>query len=186
MQDSQIVRLYLQRKEDAIRETEQKYAAYLSEISGRILEDWEDRQECVNETYFRAWNSIPPHHPQNLKTYLGKMVRQLSIDVYRTKTREKRKATEYAVCLDELSECIPDSISTEQILEAKELEQAVASYLKTLEKEKRVLFICRYYYMDSIAALVARFSMSESKVKSMLHRTRKGLERYLQKEGYLI
>ncbi len=186
MQDSQIVSLYRERKEAAVRETEQKYAAYLSQIAAGILGDPGDCQECINETYFRAWNSIPPHNPKNLKTYLGKIVRQLAIDVYRTKNREKRKATEYALCLDELEDCIAGAVSTEQILEAKELEQAIAAYLRTLDKEKRLLFVCRYYYMDSIAELAVRFSMSESKVKSMLHRTRHGLGRYLQKEGYTI
>ena len=185
MQDSEIVRLYQNRDEAAIGETAAKYAPYLTQIAGHILDDPGDTQECVNETYFRAWNSIPPHAPESLKTYLGKIVRQLSIDRYRTKHREKRKTTEYALCLDELGECCSGSASTEQLLEAKELARAIAAYLQTLDREKRMLFVCRYYYMDSIAEIARRFSISEAKVKSTLHRIRIGLKTHLKQEGYL-
>lgn len=186
MQDSQIVTLYLKRDENAVQETDEKYAAYLSQIAVNILGDHGDSQECVNETYFRAWNSIPPHIPKNLRTYLGKITRQLAIDTYRTRKREKRKATEYALCLDELSECLADPVTPEQVLEAKNLEQAIDTFIRTLDKEKRMVFVCRYYYMDSIATIATRFSMTESKVKSMLHRTRRGLRKHLQEEGYSL
>lgn len=184
MQDEQIVSMFLNRNEKALQETQKKYECYLMTIAKNILSNHEDSQECVNETYFRAWNSIPPHEPQNLGTYLGKIVRQLSIDTYRTRTRGKRQASQYAVCLEELGETVPDSVTTEEIADAHQLEEAITIYLRTLSKEARMIFISRYYYMDSIREIALHFGIHESKVKSMLHRTRKSLKKYLQKEGF--
>lgn len=184
MQDDQIVALYWQRDEHAIQETEQKYGRYLSKIAYNILSDSEDCKECINDTYLKAWNSIPPHRPGALAAYLGKITRELAIDIFRTRNRKKRQASEYALSLSELEECVPDTVSTEQSADLHLLAEAINSYLSSLSREARVTFVGRYYYMDSLKEIAAYQGMSEAKVKSMLYRTRQGLKIYLQQEGF--
>ena len=121
MQDEMIVDLYWKRDESAISETERKYGRYLSKIAYNILSDWEDSKETVNDTYLKAWNSMPTHKPSVLSTYLGKITRQLSIDAFRTRNRDKRKHSEYAVSLSELEDCISSSETTEQSIELKSI-----------------------------------------------------------------
>ena len=183
MQDYEIVDLYWKRDEGAIAETEKKYAKYLSKIAYNILYDYEDSKETVNETYLRAWNSMPTNRPANLATYLGKITRQLSIDIYRMKNREKRKASEYSVSLDELKEILSTGNTTEKQVDARNLAKYIGEYLQTISSQNRVIFVCRYYYMDSIRDISKQCGMSESKVKSILYRTRLGLKSHLEKEG---
>lgn len=183
MQDYEIVDLYWERNEGAIDETEKKYGKYLSKIAYNVLSDYDDSEETVNETYLRAWNSMPTNRPSKLSTYLGKITRQLAIDAYRTRNREKRKATEYAVSLDELADLLSEGNLVEQSTELKELSSAINRYLKGLNAQNRVIFVCRYYYMDSIKDIAGYYGMSESKVKSILYRTRLGLKSYLEEEG---
>lgn len=186
MQDDKIVALYWQRDENAIRETEQKYGRYLSRIAHNILSDVEDSREAVNDTYLKAWNSMPPHRPDVLATYLGKITRQLSIDIFRRRNREKRRASEYALSLSELEECVCGDNSTEQDLDLHLLGEAINAYLRTLTPQARNTFVGRYYYMDSIREVAAYYGMSESGVKSLLFRTRQGLKNYLEQEGFQI
>ena len=186
MQDKHIVELYWQRNESAIQETEQKYGSYLTKIAHNILSNLEDSKECVNDIYLKAWNSIPPHKPDILSTYLGKITRQGAIDLLRKRSSLKRKASEYATSLDEFSECIPAGETPEQAVELQLLAKAIASYLRTLSPQARNTFVGRYYFMDSIRDIAGYYGMSKSKVESMLHRTRKGLKAYLEKEGYTI
>ena len=129
MQDEMIVALYWQRDENAISETERKYGRYLTKIAHNILSDWEDSRETVNDTYLKAWNSMPTHKPSILSTYLGKITRQLSIDAFRTRNRDKRKHSEYAVSLSELEDCISGSETTEQSIELKLLAEAINTYV---------------------------------------------------------
>lgn len=185
MQDDKIVALYWQRDDAAIRETEKKYGKYLLKIAQNILFDFEDSKESVNDTYLKAWNSIPPHKPMVLSTYLGKIARERSIDLLRRKKRAKRQPSEYVLSLSELKECISDSNTTEQEVDMHLLADAIGTYLKTLSKEARTTFVGRYYYMDSIREIAAWHGISESKTKSMLHRTRQGLKEYLTREGFL-
>lgn len=184
MQDERIVELYWQRDEAAIRETEQKYGPYLSKIAYNILADWEDCKECVNDTCLKAWNSIPPHKPQVLRTYLGKLTRERSIDMFRCRNRTKRQGSEYTVSLSELEECVSGGNKTEQSVNMHLLAEAINDFLHTLSPEARNTFVGRYYFMDSIKEVAAYYGMSESKVKSMLHRTRLGLKAYLEQEGF--
>ena len=184
MQDEMIVDLYWERDENAISETDRKYGRYLSKIAYNILSDWEDSKETVNDTYLKAWNSMPTHKPGVLSTYLGKITRQLSIDAFRTRNRDKRKHSEYAVSLSELEDCISGSETTEQSIELKLLAEAINTYLYTLPAEARNTFVGRYYFADSIREVAGYYGMSEPKVKSMLYRTRQGLKEYLEKEGY--
>lgn len=186
VQDERIVELYWQRDESAIQETEQKYGPYLTKIAYNILSDLEDSKESVNDTYMKAWNSMPPHKPDILSTYLGKITRQVSIDILRKRSSLKRQASEYATSLDEIVDCIPAGETPEQAVELELLAKAIASYLRTLSPQARNTFVGRYYFMDSIRDIAEYYGMSKSKVESMLYRTRKGLKAYLEKEGYTI
>lgn len=186
MQDDRIVTLYWQRDEAAIRETEQKYGRYLSKIAYNILADREDSRESVNDTYLKAWQSMPPHQPTVLATYLGKITRQVSIDRFRSRNREKRRPSEYAVSLCELEECVSGGNATEQEVDGRLLAAAISAYLYTLPPETRHVFVGRYYYMDAIREIAAYHGMSEAKVKSLLYRTRMGLRSYLEQEGFAI
>lgn len=186
MQDGEIVSLYWQRDKRAIDETQQKYGRYLLKIARNILCDLEDSRECVNDTYLKAWNSIPPYKPEVLSTYLGKITRQASIDLLRTHKREKRKLSEYAVSLAELKDCVSGDETTEQSVDMRLLADAINAYLRTLSKEARNIFVGRYFFSDSVKEVAAYHGMSESKVKSMLYRTRQGLKKYLEQEGFVL
>ena len=184
MHDEQIVALYWDRKEDAIRQTQQKYGAYLSKIAYNILSDFEDSEECVNDTYLKAWNSMPTHRPSVLSTYLGKIARQLSIDVFRKRNSVKRYASEYAFSLEELGDTFSDGTTPEKALDDKLLDEAINSFLCALSDDARNTFIGRYYFFDSLKDVAAYCGMSEAKAKSMLYRTRQNLKAYLVKEGF--
>lgn len=186
MEDNVIVDLYWERDENAIRETENKYSRYLLKIAYNILMDFEDSEESVNDTYLKAWNSIPPHKPRFLSTYLGKITRQVSIDIFRKRKSEKRSGSEYALSLLELEECVTDGKTPEQELELQILADTISSYLYSLSEESRNVFICRYFFMDSIREIAGYQNASESKIKSMLHRARIGLKKYLEKEGFVL
>ena len=185
MEDSQIVRLYWDRNETAIARTADKYEKYLSRIAYNILADREDTQDSVNDTYLAAWNSMPPHKPDILSTYLGKLTRRISIDLFRKKTSQKRSAGEYDLSLDELGDCVSGADDTREEVEAKLLAEAIANYLQTQSQETRHVFIGRYYYMDPVKEIARYCRISESKVKILLYRARQGLRIYLEKEGFI-
>jgi len=142
--------------------------------------------ESVNDTYLHAWNSMPPHRPSILSTYLAKITRRVSIDIFRRNHRQKRQASQYALSLTELSECISHGNTTEEMTDIRLLSQAINSYLRSLPEEPRTLFIARYYFLDSLKEAAALCHMTESKAKSMLHRTRQGLKTHLQQEGFSL
>ena len=150
MKDAEIVDLYWDRNEAAIQQTQQKYGAYLSKIAYNILSNLEDSRECVNDTYLNAWNSMPTHRPSVLSTYLGKIARQISIDLFRKKNSAKRYASEYAVSLDELGDSFSDGSTPEQTFDAKQLDDAINRFLRTLPDDARNTFIGRYYFFDSL------------------------------------
>ncbi len=184
MEDAQIVSLYWDRSEDAIRETEIKYSSYLHKIAYNILADHEDSRESVNDTYLAAWNSMPPHRPSVLSTYLAKLTRRLSIDIFRRKNREKRKASEYALSLSELEDCVSGGNTTEEAVNEKLLADAIGIFLRLQSEEVRHAFIGRYYFLDPVKEVAAYCGMTESKLKTLLYRTRLGLKEYLAKEGF--
>lgn len=185
MEDEKIVELYWHRDEAAIRETERKYGKYLIAIAGRVLTDREDCRESVSDTYLRAWDSMPPHRPAALAPYLGKLARRAAIDLWRKKSREKRIPSEYALSLTELSECAgPDS--TAQAMDARLLAEAIDGYLRALPERTRKLFLRRYYYLDSVAQAARFCGLTESAAVSLLYRTRLGLKKYLQEEGFTL
>lgn len=186
MDDRRIIELYFSRSEIAIVETERKYGRYLSKIAYNILFDAEDSEECVNDTYMKAWNSIPPKKPNVLSTYLGKITRRLAIDVFRRKHSEKRGKSEYALSLSELDECIPDNSLPEKEFEEKALAESISRFLESLGKENRDIFVCRYFYADSIKEIASFLGASEAKIKSSLFRSRKALKEHLEKEGFYL
>lgn len=176
MQDSQIIELYFARNQEAIVATSEKYNAYCMRISMNILQNPGDSEECVNDTYLAAWNSIPPNRPEKLSSYLAKLTRNLSINRYKARMAERRGGGEFAVSLDELDDCIADESTG---LGEEELGALISEFLYTVSKETRQVFVRRYFYSDSVSAIAKRFKMTESKVKSMLHRTRLSLKDFL-------
>ncbi len=184
MDDQQIVELYWQRSEAALSETAAKYSGYCHAIAYGILHDREDAEECVNDTYMEAWNSIPPHRPGVLSTFLGKLTRRLSIDRLRHKTAQKRGGGEVPLVLEELGECIANDDDPVGAYEKKRLGEIIRAFVGNLPETQRRIFICRYWHMEPIGTIAARLGWSESRVKSMLARTREKLRRILVKEGF--
>ena len=184
MEDSSIVQLYWERSEAAIYETDKKYGRYCLSIADNILPSWEDAQECVNDTYLAAWEAIPPHKPGVLSTFLGKLTRRISIDRWRNLTAQKRGGSTVTLALEELEACIPAQSDPAVQVEAKELAETVNRFLAKLPHQERRVFLARYFHMSSIQKIAEKYGFSDSKVKSMLHRTRKKLRTYLTEEGY--
>lgn len=185
MEDSQIVDLYWERNEQAIRAAASKYGDYCYSIAYNILRSREDADESVNDTYLGAWNAMPPHRPNCLRTFLGKITRRVSLKKWRDEHRDKRGGDEVSLALEELSECIPSNASVEENVIAGELSARINRFVGTLAPTERQVFLCRYWYLDSIDKISADFRFSSSKVRSMLHRTRAKLRVYLEKEGVL-
>jgi len=184
MDDKDIVELYWQRNEQAIKETADKYGAYCRKISQNILSDLADSEEILNDIYMQAWLSIPPHHPDSLMAFLGKLARNLALNRYKAVHAKKRLADKFAVSLDELSDCTPSAITVEDKAEIAELGKSISRFLYSQKEDIRNVFICRYFYCDSIEEISGHFGYSQSKIKSMLMRARIRLKSYLKKEGY--
>ena len=185
MEDSRIVDLYWARDEQAIDATAKKYGRYCYRIAFNILSNNEDANESVNDTYMGAWRSMPPHRPSVLSTFLGKITRRISLNRWRNQTRIKRGSGEVLLALEELSDCISSNTSIEQIVEQRELAQAVNTFLRTLPETERDVFVCRYWFLASITEISSKFDITDSKTKSMLFRTRGKLKNYLMKEGLM-
>lgn len=184
MEDSRILELYWRRSEAAIGETERKYGPYCYSIAKNILGSHEDSQECVNDTWLAAWNAIPPHRPGVLSGFLGKLTRNLSLDRWRTLHRQKRGGGEVTLALEELKDCVSGVETPQEGLERKELAGYINRFPATLPRQERQVFLCRYWYLDSVAEISRYTGFSQSKITSMLHRTRKKLGAFLEKEGY--
>lgn len=180
MNDANIIALYFQRDEGAIRETERAYGGKLYSVAQRIVECREDAEECVNDTYLKAWNAIPPQKPNYFYAFLAKICRHLAFGKLDWKQAAKRNGDVIALT-EELEACIPDKTREGQ-QERKEVVRALNDFLDGLNRESRLLFLRRYWYGDSIREIAVRYGMSESKVKTQLFRTREKLRAYLQKE----
>ena len=185
MNDQHIIELYWVRDEEAIRYTAERYGKYCYAIAYNILANKEDSDECVNDTYLDAWNSMPPHRPHILSAFLGKITRRIAIDRFREKNAKRRGGGEIPLALEELSECVAAPGDLTREVETARIAESVQGFLGTLPDLERRLFVRRYWHMESIANLAAHFGMSESRAKSMLHRTRAKLRRYLEKEDLL-
>lgn len=186
IEDEIIIDRYIVRDESAISYTADKYGKQLVAIANRICDDLDIAEECENDTYLRAWNSIPPHEPRGyFFTFLAKITRNLALDRYRESNRLKRSAA-IVELTGELSEIIAGNDDATANAESEELKNYINSFLRTLHKEKRNVFIRRYWYMDSVAEIADRYGISEGKIKTILFRVRNGLRQYLKKEGYYI
>ena len=179
MEDAQIVKLYWERNPEAIARSREKYGIYCFSLADRIVNSREDAEECVNDTWLRAWDSIPPQRPGRLSAFLGRIARNLALDRYDYNHAAKRSGP-FDQLLSELSECIPCQRDDFAQLE---LTQILNSFLHSLPESRRNLFLRRYWYCESVEELGRRYRMSQSAVKSSLFRTRNKLKAYLEKEG---
>ena len=186
MNDSQIVALFFDRDQRAIEETAARYGNYCYSIVHNILNNREDAEEAVSDTYLALWASIPPHKPTVLRTFLGKIARRTALKQWEKMRTQKRGGGEVALALEELSEYLSDGSTPETAIQTAELTQILNAFLRNLPKEERQVFVCRYWYLDSIADIAARFGFSQSKIKSMLARTRIKLRAALTKEGIAL
>lgn len=186
MDDKQIVDLYWERSETAISETAKKYGRYCHYIAFNILYNDEDSEECVNDTYLNAWNSMPTNRPSVLKTFLGKLTRNLSLNKYKQLTAEKRGRGQMPLVIDELYECLPAVGNTENVVDDMVLAEVLNRFLASLKAEQRRIFMRRYWYLSPVKEIAEDYSIGESKVKMSLLRSRGELKSLLEKEGISI
>ena len=184
MDDKRIVELYFRRDEQALTETQQKYSRYLHRVAHNILQNPQDAEECVSDTYLRAWNAIPPHRPTRLSVYLGKITRHLALDRYAALTADKRGGGTTADILEEWRDALPDGGGDPA--DDIAVRDALSRFLRQLPADKRRVFIRRYWYGDTIAAIAAESHATESRIKMMLSRTRAELKTFLEKEGIAL
>lgn len=184
MNDKDIIQLYFDRDQKALSATAKKYGKYCTSIAKNILGNNEDAEECVNDTYLNVWNSIPPTRPTRFSAFLGKITRNLAFNMYKHAHVMKRGKGEVTLVLDELAECVSGLEDVEQEINRQELITEINSFLSTLAPKKRNIFICRYWYSDSISSIAKRYEMSDSNVSTTLNRLRKQLKEYLLERGY--
>ena len=185
MEDERIVEMYFERNESAIKETEKKYGRYCYAIARRILCSEQDAEECVNDTYLRTWEAIPPHKPDRLSAFLGKIVRNLALNRYAHNHAQKRFEG-VDVALDELAEVLADPESELDDGQTLDLREALDGFLATLPAETRIIFLRRYWYFCAVKEIAESMGISEGRVKVTLHRTRSKLKEYLMKEGISV
>lgn len=186
MRDTEILDLYWERNEQAISETQHSYGNYCHSIAFHILRDREDADECVNDTWLRAWYAIPPKRPDRLALFLGTITRNLSFDKWKRKNAIKRGNGDMELALDELMECVPAAHSTEEAVEAAELERMINAFLHTLPERECSVFVRRYWYVEEYSEIARRFHMNLNTVKTSLFRTRRKLKEYLEQEGIVL
>ena len=184
MTDAEIIQLYWSRNEDAIRETDAVYGRKLHTLAERIVQNNEDAQECVSDTYLKTWDPIPPQRPNYFFAYIAKICRNFALGVLDFKSAAKRKG-EVVALTQEMEACIPDP-AHERRLEGEELGKVLNSFLETLSYESRVIFLRRYWYLDTVAEIADHCGITQSKVKTQLHRTRAKLHGFLEKEGITV
>jgi len=185
MDDSEIIELYFKRSETAIAETDLKYGRLCRYISANILHSLEDSEECVNDTYLGAWNTVPPQRPNKFSAFIGRITRNLALKKYEYISAAKRNP-EVLSSLAELDECVSGQECVESELENRRVEKAISAFLWQQDVEKRTVFIRRYWYFESINGISKRCGFSQSKVTSMLYHTRQKLRDYLESEGIEI
>ncbi len=183
MEDAAIVDLYWQRSDRAISETDKKYGRYCHTIAYNICADYEDAEECVNDTWFKAWNLMPDKRPAGLTGFLGAITRNLAINVFRSKHRKKRGGGETVLALDELSECIAANTDVSREYEQKEFECAIGDFVENLNETEQKVFVSRYYFLASIEEIADKLHCTQGKVKTILFRVRGKLRIYLKEAG---
>ena len=184
MTDTEIIELYWERSERAISETERKYGSYCMTIARNILNNREDSEECVNDTFLSAWNAIPPTRPNILSAFLAKITRNHALNRLKLQKRQKRGEGEAALLLSELGECISSPDSAEELTDEKILGEAIGEFLKTLPEVTSAVFVQRYFYCRSIAEIAKLSGFSKSKITTLLFRTREKLRQTLIEKGF--
>ena len=184
MEDAKIIELFFRRDEQAVKETDTAYGRKLFVLSHNILNNQEDAQECVSDTYMETWKSIPPKRPKYFYAFLASICRNISLNKLDWRLAAKRN-TEVVALTQEMELCIPDHRQEEET-DRRELRRTLEHFLDSLPKESRLIFLRRYLYVDTVAEIAARYGISESKVKTQLHRTRAKLHKYLSKEGICV
>lgn len=186
MRDEEIISLYFDRDEQAIQESMDTYGGYCGKIARNILKVQEDAEEAVADTWLRAWQTMPPTRPNSLRIFLGRITRNLSLSLWRGKTAQCRGGGEIDLALEELSECIGDDSNPESLIQTRELGRCVNDFLRTEPDNNRVIFLRRYFYLESSKEIALRLGTSDSNVRMILSRTRKRLRDHLKKEGYIV
>ena len=186
MEDNQIIQLYFDRSEEAIAQTAVKYGKYCHTIAYNILHNFEDSEECVNDTYWKAWSRIPPRRPRRLAAFLGRITRNLSLDMYRHYTADKRGGGEMSVALEELGDCISSPEPMDNHIDEMVLVEILNRFLASLPAEHRKIFMRRYWYVSSVKEIADDYAITESKVKMSLLRSRNQLKTVLEKEGIAL
>ena len=185
LDDSKIIELFYERSEQAIIELSNKYGSVCTRVANNILNNQQDTEECVNDAYLGAWNTIPPQKPNPLLSYVCRIVRNLAIKKYHTNTAAKRNSI-YDVALDELENCFPASTSVEEEFNVSEVDRIIDAFLATLDQENRVMFVRRYWYSDSIDDLAELFKTSNHNISVRLCRIREKLKKHLIKKGVYL
>ena len=184
--DDTIVNMYWDRNETAIKETDKKYGKYLYTISYNVLHDRLDCEECINDTYLTTWNRIPPARPNMFQRFLSKITRDISVDKYRKTHALRRIPSELVVSLDELDDCISCMIPENEAETVERISGVLNSYLREITERDRFIFVCRYYYSDTVAYIAKMTGVSDKTVYRELSRIRNGLRERLTKEGVEI
>ena len=186
-EDREIVKLFLERDEGALREVRDKYGSMMDRLARNVVGDASDAEEIVSDALLAAWNSIPPHEPEKLGSYMARLTRNLSVDRLRRETTAKRGGGVADVSFSELEECITgDSGSVEELADREEIARVINGFLSESGRSGRVIFVRRYWYMDSIPDIASSLGFTESKVKMTLSRMRKKLREKLEKEGIIV
>lgn len=185
MEDAAIVALYWNRDEAAIAETQRKYGAYCRSIAQNILSSREDAEECVSDTWHRAWNAIPPQRPDSLGAFLGRIVRNLSLSRWRREHAQKRYAGLDAM-LSELEDCLPAPRGVEDVVEGRALTGCIEGWLEGLDREDRAVFLRRYWYGQEVRSLAKEWGVGPNQMAKRLQRLRKDLRRNLEQEGITV
>lgn len=186
LKDDEIIDLYNKRDETAISQTNVKYRRYCCSAARRILSDERDIEECVNEAYLRTWEAIPPCKPSNFRTFLGRVVRTVALDMYEKRAAQKRGGDKLTVIADEASQAVPSKDTAEMIVDELALQDTVDHFLLQLSPRRRWIFMQRYWHMKPIADIARELNQSEASVKMSLSRTRKKLKVVLEKEGIVF
>lgn len=184
MEDEKIIEMFFNRKEEAIKAASDKYGALCGTVSFNILRSSEDAKECVNDTMYKAWETIPPKKPEILSAYLAKIARNIALDRYRFFRRRKRDA--FTELLEEAEDIYISADSVEQRIDGKSLAEAISAFLKRQSAQKRGMFLCRYWLCESAEVIAAKFGINKNAVYTSLSRTRADLKEYLKKEGFYV
>ena len=186
MDDQQIIALYWQRSELAIGQSEQKYGPYCRSIAHNILACREDEEECVNDTWLRAWDAMPPHKPTKLAAFLGKITRNLALNRREKQSAQKRGGGQVELALEELTECVPGGQSPEHVIDDLALKNLLNRFLRELNPQARTIFLRRYWYLCPVKDIARMDNLTQSKVKMTLLRSRARLREMLEEEGFCL